>query len=130
MLKLTQLTDEPAVCQNNPLGVMILSYAALCREDEGYCRFYEQNDAAVLMQNGSTAVVCANENADFDEIKQLAGSAGSSRGTGGMITKLHAAQLCMDAGIDMMIANGSNPAVLYDIFDGQSVGTRFVGKDK
>lgn len=64
-----------------------------------------------------------------EELKQLAGSAGSSRGTGGMITKLHAAQLCMDAGIDMMIANGSNPAVLYDIFDGKSVGTRFVGKD-
>ncbi len=72
MLKLTRLTGEPAPCQNSPLGVMILSYAALCREDEGYCRFYEQNDAAVLMQNGPFLVVCANENADFDEIKQLA----------------------------------------------------------
>ena len=51
---------------------MILSYAALCREDEDYCRFYKQNDAAVLMQNGAALVVCANENADYDEIKQLA----------------------------------------------------------
>jgi glutamate 5-kinase len=46
-----------------------------------------------------------------------------------MITKLHAAQICMDAGIDMIIANGSNPEVLYDIFDKKSVGTRFTRKE-
>lgn len=65
-----------------------------------------------------------------EEITKLAGSAGSARGTGGMITKLNAAQLCMDAGIDMVIANGKNPSVLYDIFEGKPVGTRFVGKDE
>ena len=64
-----------------------------------------------------------------EEIMKLAGSAGTSRGTGGMITKLHAAQICMDAGIDMIIANGSDPSILYDIFDGKSVGTRFIGKE-
>ena len=63
-----------------------------------------------------------------DEIKTKAGTAGTSRGTGGMITKLHAAQICMDAGIDMVIANGSNPNVLYDIFEGKSIGTRFTRK--
>ena len=63
-----------------------------------------------------------------DEIKTKAGAAGTSRGTGGMITKLHAAQICMDAGIDMVIANGSNPNVLYDIFEGKSIGTRFTRK--
>ena len=64
-----------------------------------------------------------------DEIRNLAGAAGTARGTGGMVTKPHAAEICMDAGIDMMIANGSNPNVLYDIFDGKSVGTRFTGKE-
>ena len=64
-----------------------------------------------------------------DEIRNLAGTAGTSRGTGGMVTKLHAAEICMNAGIDMVIANGSNPDVLYDIFDGKSVGTRFTGKE-
>ena len=63
-----------------------------------------------------------------EDIMNLAGTAGTSRGTGGMITKLHAAQICMDAGIDMIISNGSNPEVLYDIFDGKSVGTRFTKK--
>ena len=65
-----------------------------------------------------------------DDILELAGAAGTALGTGGMVTKLSAAKLCMDAGTDMIIANGSNPSVLYDIFDGKAVGTRFIGKDK
>ena len=65
-----------------------------------------------------------------ERIMELAGTAGTEFGTGGMVTKLHAAHICMDAGIDMIIANGSNPSVLYDIFDGKSAGTRFVGKGK
>ena len=64
-----------------------------------------------------------------DDVLELAGAAGTELGTGGMITKLHAAKLCMDAGIDMIITNGSNPSSLYDIFDGKVVGTRFVGKE-
>lgn len=65
-----------------------------------------------------------------EDIEKLAGTAGTARGTGGMITKLHAAEICMNAGIDMIIANGSNPSVLYDIFDHKPVGTRFTRKDK
>ena len=62
------------------------------------------------------------------EILALAGGSGSSLGSGGMATKLRAAQITMDAGIDMVIANGEQPEVLYDIFDGKSVGTQFTGK--
>lgn len=65
-----------------------------------------------------------------EQIKELAGTEGSALATGGMVTKLHAAQLCMDAGMDMIIANGSNPSILYDIFEGKFVGTRFIGKGK
>ena len=60
------------------------------------------------------------------EIIALAGGAGSSLGTGGMATKLHAAQIVNDAGIDMIITNGADPDVLYKITDGESVGTRFM----
>jgi len=63
-----------------------------------------------------------------DEILALAGGAGSSLGSGGMATKLHAAQITTAAGIDMIIANGEHPEVLYDIFEGRAVGTRFIGK--
>lgn len=62
------------------------------------------------------------------QITALAGGSGSDLGTGGMATKLRAAQLAMEAGMDMIIANGETPEVLYDIFNGQAVGTRFCGK--
>jgi len=61
------------------------------------------------------------------EVLALAGGAGSSLGSGGMATKLKAAQIAMDAGIDMVITNGEHPEVLYDLFEGKSVGTRFAG---
>ena len=64
------------------------------------------------------------------EILALAEGAGSALGSGGMATKLKAAGIVMDAGIDMIIANGEHPEVLYDIFDGKAVGTRFAGKEK
>lgn len=62
------------------------------------------------------------------EIRALAGGAGSSRGTGGMITKLQAAELATSNGIDMYIANGRTPEVMYDIVAGKPAGTLFVGK--
>lgn len=58
-------------------------------------------------------------------VEALAGGAGTSRGTGGMITKIHAAEAATSAGIDMIIANGADPDILYDIMDGKSVGTLF-----
>ncbi len=61
------------------------------------------------------------------EILSLAGGKGSDLGTGGMATKLHAAQICTKSGIDMIIANGASPAILYDILDGKNVGTKFLG---
>lgn len=65
------------------------------------------------------------------EIEALAGCAGSALGTGGMATKLRAARLTEQAGIEMVIANGADPCVLYRIFDGEPVGTRFLGgKDR
>ena len=62
------------------------------------------------------------------EILALAGGAGTKLGTGGMATKLRAAQLAGDAGVEMVIANGANPEVLYDIVDGKPVGTRFTAR--
>ena len=62
------------------------------------------------------------------EIMALAGKAGSSLGTGGMVTKLSAAKLCTDAGCDMIIANGQSPNILYSLLDGVPFGTRFRAK--
>ena len=61
-----------------------------------------------------------------DDIVSLAGGACTSQGTGGMATKINAAQMCMKNGCNMIIANGKNPEILYDITEGKKIGTRFI----
>ena len=60
-----------------------------------------------------------------EKILALAGVSGSTQGTGGMITKLQAARICMDCGCSMIIANGNDPDNLYAVLDGRVVGTVF-----
>ena len=64
-----------------------------------------------------------------DDIRSLAGVSSTDQGTGGMVTKLRAAEICLDCGCEMVIANGNEPTLLYDIVDGKPVGTRFVGEN-
>ena len=63
-----------------------------------------------------------------DGIRALAGVSSTDQGTGGMVTKLRAAEICLNCGCEMVIANGSEPTLLYDIVEGKPVGTRFVGE--
>lgn len=63
-----------------------------------------------------------------DAIFALAGGSSCSLGTGGMVTKLQAARICLSCGCDMVITNGNNPANLYAIVEGKSVGTTFTEK--
>ncbi len=61
-----------------------------------------------------------------DKLRQAASGAGTSRGTGGMITKLNAAEFAVKAGISTVIMNGAVPKKLYDVIEGKPVGTLFV----
>ena len=63
-------------------------------------------------------------------IIEIAGGAGSSLGTGGMATKINAAKIATEAGIDMVIMNGRTPEKLYDQFDNEDVGTVFLAEHK
>lgn len=65
-----------------------------------------------------------------NEIMAMGEGKGSSLGTGGMFTKLKAARITTSEGIDMIIANGDNPNILYDIAGGKPVGTKFFGKKR
>ena len=63
-----------------------------------------------------------------DELIAVAGGHGSRFSTGGMVTKLHAAQIAMDAGIDTIVMNGAAPESIYKALDGKQIGTFFTGK--
>ncbi|MBE6689695.1 MAG: glutamate 5-kinase [Ruminococcaceae bacterium] len=63
-----------------------------------------------------------------DSVLAMAGGAGTARGTGGMATKLLAAKIVLDQGIPMFILNGQDPTVLYEILDGNRVGTYFAAR--
>jgi len=58
-------------------------------------------------------------------LEQLAGGAGSSQGTGGMVTKLHAARIATEAGITTYIVNGEDAGNIYRVLDGAPIGTCF-----
>jgi len=64
------------------------------------------------------------------EIRKMAGVASEEMGTGGMVTKVAAAEIAMNSGIPMVIANGREPDVLQRIVDGESVGTLFCAREK
>ena len=76
------------------------------------------NPAARLIPRGDAVTA---------QLRAMAGGAGTWRGTGGMQTKLNAAEVAMAAGVDMVITNGERVEDLYRIVRGEAVGTRFAG---
>ncbi|NLD18140.1 MAG: glutamate 5-kinase [Tissierellia bacterium] len=84
--------------------------------------FYDRNPSdpeAIMMKE-----ICTID----DEVRSCAGGAGTSVGTGGMVTKLNAASICMEQGIDMVLANSKDLKVLRSIVKGEDVGTLFRGE--
>ena len=63
------------------------------------------------------------------DITKMAAGSGSNRGTGGMVTKLYAADYATKRGIEVYVINGENPELLYDVFDGKNPGTVFLAQD-
>ena len=79
-------------------------------------------------RNNSNAEKIAVVEEITDEIRTMAGGSGSNRGTGGMITKITAAEYATSLGIECCIMNGEEPKRLYDFFDGKQIGTVFKAK--
>ena len=121
----TVATEEVAVGDNDTLGALVAVsvgaelYMILSDIDGLYTADPRKNPGAerIPMVKELTS-----------EILRAGGGRGSSLGTGGMATKLAAAKICMEAGVDMLILDGSKPEILYDATEGNAVGTRFVGR--
>ena len=64
-----------------------------------------------------------------DTVLQCAGDSGTNLGTGGMVTKLNAAKIATEAGVNLVIANGRDPLIMLDILKGKDIGTLFCKRD-
>lgn len=121
----TVATEELAIGDNDTLSAIVAVSAGadlliLLSDIDG---LYSDNP-----KTNPDAVLISEVNGVTSEIESLAGGSGTALGTGGMITKLRAAKIANDAGINMIIANGADPEILYRIFDGESVGTKFIAR--
>lgn len=123
----TIATQEIAVGDNDSLGAIV---AVCCQADllvvlsdiEGlYDANPKENPEARLIPEVRELT---------PEIYALAGGKGSELATGGMVTKLHAAQIATSQGVSMIITNGAEPEHLYDIVEGKPVGTKFLGRER
>ncbi len=121
----TVATDEIVIGDNDTLAAMTaVSISAdllvLLSDIDGLYTANPRTDA--------NAKLISTVNEITPEILALAEGKGSELSTGGMTTKLRAAESCMASGVDMIIANGGNPELLYDIADGKPIGTKFSAK--
>ena len=118
----TVATDEIVIGDNDTLAAIVAQNVGadlliLLSDIDGLYTADPRKDPNAVLLHTVTKI--------DDGIRSLAGISGTAQGTGGMLTKLHAAEICLDCGCDMVIANGNNPANLYDILDGKDIGTRF-----
>ena len=121
----TVATDEIVIGDNDTLAAIVAesidaNLLVLLSDIDGlYTADPHKNPDAKLLSHVSQMT---------DEIRALGGGSAGSQGTGGMVTKLRAAEICMNAGCDMVITNGKRPDDLYAILEGRSVGTTFSGR--
>ena len=78
----------------------------------------------------ANATIISKVNEITPEIEEVAGSTSSAFAKGGMATKISAAKICTKAGLDMIIAKGEEPAILFDILEGKDIGTLFVARNE
>jgi glutamate 5-kinase len=118
-------TEECSVGDNDTLAALVAKSAdadllVLLSDIDGLYTAdpHRQSDAKLISQVDKITA----------KIEALAAGAGSKLGTGGMATKIKAAKIATKAGVEMVIANGAAPSVLYSIVEGELVGTRFTVK--
>lgn len=99
------------------------------------------NADALIMLSDIEGFFSANPNTNkqaklFSEINeiteqlfQIAGGSDSRFGTGGMRSKLKAAQRVLTTNCSMILANGKKPTIIFDILAGEPIGTLFTKKE-
>lgn len=120
----TIATDEICVGDNDTLSAMVAvsvkaDLLVLMSDIDGlYTSDPHRNKDAKLIDTVT----------EISDVYSFADGEFTSLGTGGMKTKLSAAQLCCNTGCDMVIMNGAEPEKIYDLLNNKPVGTRFIAK--
>ena len=123
----TVVVDEIRVGDNDNLAALVASSLAanlliLLSDVPGLCRVCP--DGAE-----SADVIQVVEEID-DRIRSMAGEARDDGGTGGMRTKIEAAEIAVKSGVTMVIADGRRTNVVLDIVAGKPVGTKFLPREE
>jgi glutamate 5-kinase len=120
----TVATEELKIGENDTLSALVTGLIdadllILLSDIDGlYTQDPKQDDSARLIPFVSEIT---------PEIKEMAGGSLSHFGTGGMATKIGAAQMALASGASMVIMNGDEPARIQRVFQAAPVGTAFVG---
>lgn len=119
----TIATDEIVIGDNDTLGAIVsvtidADLLVILSDIDGLYTADPHKDKNAVMLHTVDKIT--------EEIEEMTGGAGSSLGTGGMVTKIKAAKIATNGGTDMVIANGNCPEILYNIVNGDDVGTRFL----
>lgn len=114
--------DEIKIGDNDTLSAMVTSLVegdllVLLSDIDG---LYDSNP-----KENKDAKLISYVDSITEEIKDAAGGAGTSFGTGGMITKIKSAEIAVSSGASMIIVNGSSPNIINEILEGKNVGTFF-----
>ena len=115
--------DEIKLGDNDTLSAIVSSIAEadlliLLSDIDGLCDADPKNYPEAKVIHTVPAIT--------PDIEKLAGGAGTSFGTGGMVTKLNAARIATASGTAMMIVNGARPGVINEIINGEEIGTWFM----
>ncbi len=119
-------TDEIEIGDNDTLGAIVAEsvsadIVAILTDTNGLYTADPRKD--------KTAKLLSIIEEITDDIFNLGAGSGTKLGTGGMKTKIGAAEIAVNAGIDVYIVNGERPSVLYDIIEGKKfIGTKFCAK--
>ncbi len=121
----TVATEEIRVGDNDNLSALVANlvdadWLILLTDQPGLFTADPRNDPdAKLVEEVATAEIP-------ERLWKAAGGKGTKLGTGGMVTKLQAADLARRCGTTCLIANGSDPDVLIRLVNGEKLGTRFL----
>ena len=118
-------TEEISFGDNDTLG----AYVAACADADMLIILSDIDGLFESNPNTTENPSLISEVREINEyILSLATDKKSLLGTGGMQTKLKAADICMKKGITMVITNGTKPENLYKVLSGENIGTRFFAK--